>query len=41
MTAPDGKHRKTQAVDLEGISRIIQSIPSKKAEPVKDLPDGK
>ena len=35
MTAPDGKHRKTQAADLEGIFRIIQSIPSKKAEPVK------
>ena len=35
MLAPDGKHRKTQAADLEGIFRIIQSIPSKKAEPVK------
>jgi len=35
MLAPDGKKRKTQAADLEGIFRIIQSIPSKKAEPVK------
>ena len=35
MLAPDGKHRKTQAADLEGIFRIIQAIPSKKAEPVK------
>ena len=35
MLAPDGKHRKTQAADLEGIFRIIQSIPSKKAEPVR------
>lgn len=35
MLAPDGKRRKTQAADLDGIFRIIQSIPSKKAEPVK------
>ena len=35
MLAPDGKRRKTQAADLEGIFRIIQAIPSKKAEPVK------
>ena len=35
MLAPDGKHRKTQAADIEGIFRIIQAIPSKKAEPVK------
>ena len=35
MLAPDGKRRKTQATDLEGIFRIIQAIPSKKAEPVK------
>ena len=35
MLAPDGKRRKTQAADLEGIFRIIQSIPSKKVEPVK------
>ena len=36
MLAPDGKRRKTQAADLEGIFRIIQAIPSKKAEPVKE-----
>jgi len=35
MLAPDGKKRKTQAADIEGIFRIIQSIPSKKAEPAK------
>lgn len=35
MLAPDGKRRKTQDADLEGIFRIIQAIPSKKAEPVK------
>ena len=35
MEALDGKHRKVQAADLQGIFRIIQSIPSKKAEPVK------
>ncbi len=35
MKATDGKYYKTQAADLENIFRIIQSIPSKKAEPVK------
>lgn len=35
MRAADGKKYKTQAADLQGIFRIIQSIPSKKAEPVK------
>ena len=35
MSAPDGKLRKTNASDLEGIFRIIESIPSKKAEPVR------
>ena len=35
MLAPDGKSRKTNAADLEGIFRIIQSIPSKKAELTK------
>ena len=35
MLAPDGKHRKTQAADLGGIFRVIQSVPSKKAEPIK------
>ena len=35
MRASDGKVYKTQAADLQGIFRIIQSVPSKKAEPVK------
>ena len=35
MKASDGKNYQTQAADLEGVFRIIQSIPSKKAEPVK------
>lgn len=35
MEALDGKRRKVQAADLQGIFRIIQSIPSKNAEPVK------
>ena len=35
MMAADGKVYKTQAADLEGVFRIIESIPSKKAEPVK------
>ena len=35
MPAADGKMRLTDAADLEQILRIIQSIPSKKAEPMK------
>ena len=35
MVAADGKKRKIQAANTEGILRIIQSIPSKKAEPFK------
>jgi len=35
MLAEDGKLRKIQAADTEGILRIIQSVPSKKAEPFK------
>ena len=35
MIAADGKPYMTNASDLEGIFRIVQSIPSKKAEPVK------
>ena len=35
MPAPDGKMRETDAADLEQILRIVQSIPSKKAEPMK------
>ena len=33
MSAADGKMRKIQAADTEGLLRIIQSIPSPKAEP--------
>lgn len=32
MLAPDGKKRETDAADMTGIFRIIQSIPSPKAE---------
>ncbi len=35
MIAEDGKLRETDCADTEGIFRIIQSIPSKKAEPFK------
>ena len=35
LPAADGKMRLTDMADLEQIFRIIQSIPSKKAEPVK------
>ena len=35
MLAADGKQRKVQAANTEGILRIIQSIPSLKAEPFK------
>lgn len=35
MKAADGKMRKTDAADTEQLLRIIQSIPSKKAEPFK------
>ncbi len=35
MVAPDGKKRMTQAATMKGILRIVQSIPSKKAEPLK------
>ena len=35
MTTVNGKKRLTLAADLEGIFRLIQSIPSKKAEPIK------
>ena len=33
MRAADGKYYKTQAATMKGILRIVQSIPSKKAEP--------
>jgi len=35
MTAPDGKKRQTDVADTKQILRIIQSIPSPKAEPFK------
>ena len=35
MLAPDGKMRKAQTANIEGILRIIQSIKSPKAEPFK------
>ena len=35
MTAPDGKMRETDAANTETIFRVIQSIPSPKAEPFK------
>ncbi len=35
MEAADGKRRKVQAADAKGLLRIIQSIPSSKAEPFK------
>ncbi|OGH86411.1 MAG: antirepressor, partial [Candidatus Magasanikbacteria bacterium RIFOXYC12_FULL_33_11] len=35
MTAPDGKQRETDSFSTEDLLRIIQSIPSPKAEPFK------
>ena len=35
MMAADGKNREVQAATTEGVLRIIQSIPSKRAEPFK------
>ncbi|UQK58933.1 BRO family protein [Fenollaria massiliensis] len=35
MQAADGKMRKTDVADMHGIFRIIQSVPSPKAEPFK------
>jgi len=35
MTAEDGKNRETDTADTETLLRIIQSIPSPKAEPFK------
>lgn len=35
LIAKDGKKRETDVVDIEGMFRIIESIPSKKAEPIK------
>lgn len=35
MTAPDGKKRLTDVADVETLLRLIQSVPSPKAEPIK------
>ena len=35
LKASDGKYYKNDVVDIEGMFRIIESIPSKKAEPIK------
>lgn len=35
LKAPDGKMRLTDVADMQGIFRIIQSVPSPKAEPFK------
>ncbi len=35
MLAPDGKMRVTDVVDTQNLFRLIQSIPSPKAEPFK------
>jgi prophage antirepressor-like protein len=35
LTVPDGRQREPDCVNTEGLSRIIQSIPSQRAEPFK------
>ena len=35
LKAQDGKHRLTDVTDIEGMFRIIESVPSKNAEPIK------
>ena len=35
LRAKDGKYRMTDVVDIEGMFRIIESVPSKNAEPIK------
>ena len=35
LRAQDGKYRLTDVTDIEGMFRIIESIPSKNAEPIK------
>lgn len=35
LKSSDGKYYMTDVVDIEGMFRIIESIPSKKAEPIK------
>lgn len=34
LKAQDGKYRETDVTDIEGMFRIIESIPSKNAEPI-------
>ena len=36
LKAQDGKYRLTDVVDIEGMFRIIESVPSKNAEPIKE-----
>src|SRR5574344_936875 len=36
LKAKDGKYRLTDVVDIEGMFRIIESVPSKNAEPIKE-----
>jgi len=36
LKAQDGKYRLTDVVDIKGMFRIIESIPSKSAEPIKE-----
>jgi len=40
LLAPDGKLRETDCANTEGIFRIIQSVPSPKAEPSCRSPRG-
>lgn len=35
LKSPDGKYYNTDVVDIEGMFRIIESVPSKNAEPIK------
>ena len=35
LKAQDGKYRETDVTDIEGMFRIIESIPSRNAEPIK------
>ncbi len=35
MLAQDWKMRETDVADIETILRLVQSVPSKKAEPIK------
>lgn len=35
LLSQDGKNRMTDVIDIEGMFRLIESIPSKKAEPIK------